>query len=142
MPDYTRPRDILLPNSMARPMKLRCSVFKKVFLAIDWRYILNCSWVIIIIIHHHHHHHHHHSSSLSTSSFIIIIIIIIIIHHSSFIIHHSSFIIINIIIHHHHHHSSSSSSARCNLKCEISGGESSHITSLLVLFYMYPRVYM
>ena len=41
LPEYTC--DIGLSNSMARPMKLRCCVFNKVFLVNHWHDILNCS---------------------------------------------------------------------------------------------------
>ena len=42
LPDYGN-HDVGLSNTMARPMKLRCCVFNKVFLVNHWRDILNCS---------------------------------------------------------------------------------------------------
>ena len=41
LPEY-HTRDVGLSNSMARPMKLRCCVFNKVFLVNHWRDTLNC----------------------------------------------------------------------------------------------------
>ena len=43
LPEY-RTHDVMLSNSMARPMKLRCSVFNKVFVVNQWRDILNCCY--------------------------------------------------------------------------------------------------
>ena len=43
LPEYCT-SDVLLCNSMARPMKLRC-VFNKVFLVNHWHDILDCSYM-------------------------------------------------------------------------------------------------
>ena len=43
LPEY-HTRDVVLSNSMARPMKLRCGVFNKVFVVNLWRDVLNCSY--------------------------------------------------------------------------------------------------
>ena len=40
-------RDVGLSNSMARPMRLRCGVFNKVFLVNHWRDILNYNSYIV-----------------------------------------------------------------------------------------------
>ena len=43
-PEYNT-HDEGLSNSVARPMKIRCCVFNKVFLVNNWRDILNCSYI-------------------------------------------------------------------------------------------------
>ena len=43
LPEY-HTCDVGLSNSMTRPMKLRCSVFNKVFLVNYLRDILNCAY--------------------------------------------------------------------------------------------------
>ena len=43
LPEY-HTHDVMLSNNMARPMKLRCCVFNKVFLVNHWYDILHCSY--------------------------------------------------------------------------------------------------
>ena len=47
--DY-RTRDVVLYNSMARPMKLTLCVFNKVFLVNHWRDILCCNYKWLCLV--------------------------------------------------------------------------------------------